>query len=271
MAKILQFQKIASSFEFAGVGMGGNLFIILNSLLNSDREDRLYVDMETHACVCTEDNFNKFNTNNCWEYYYDQMKKPNTTNIVTNKSEHAILNYKKVPLVDYSDLQYKFNNNFKLKDYLKNELDSYYNNNLKDKITLGVQIRLTDMVESQNVAGLSSYLNKIDEILKIEPKIDQIFLATDDSTVISKVRSHVSIDVLCHEDFYRATPNDPHLTPYDRHIENIRENANYHLSTECIKEIYTLSMCNLLLRAHVSSVSNVAILLSTHINKVYSL
>ena len=52
------------------------------------------------------------------------------------------------------------------------------------------------MVESQNVAGLSSYLNKIDEILKIEPKIDQIFLATDDSTVISKVRSHVSIDVL---------------------------------------------------------------------------
>ena len=145
MAKILQFQKIASSFEFAGVGMGGNLFIILNSLLASKKDDNLYVDMETNSCVCTEDDFNKFNTNNCWEYYYDQMAKPDTDNIVTNKSENAFLNYKKVPLVDYSDLQYRFNNNFKLKDYLRNELDSYYNNNLKDKITLGVQIRLTDI------------------------------------------------------------------------------------------------------------------------------
>lgn len=269
MNKILQFVKLHKENKYAGVGMGGNIFMVLNSLLNMNDEDYLYVDMETEDCVCTENNFSKFNTSNCWEYYYDQIEKPEGKIFSLWDDDH-ILNYKNVELGN-KELHKRFNKNFKLKEYLKKDLDNYYEKALKDKITLGVQIRLTDMVESQNVAGLSSYLNKIDEILKIEPKIDQIFLATDDSTVISKVRSHVSIDVLCHEDFYRATPNDPHLTPYDRHNENIRENANYHLSTECIKEIYTLSMCNLLLRAHVSSVSNVAILLSTHINKVYSL
>tara|TARA_R100000544_G_scaffold32200_1_gene18525 strand:- start:955 stop:1764 length:810 start_codon:yes stop_codon:yes gene_type:complete len=269
MAKILQFQKIASAFEFAGVGMGGNLFIILNSLLNSDIEDSLYVDMETHACVCTEDNFNKFNTNNCWEYYYDQMKKPNTTNIVTNKSEHAILNYKKVPLVDYSDLQYKFNNNFKLKDYLKNELDSYYNNNLKDKITLGVQIRLTDMAQHHKVSPLSKYLIKIQEILNKNPSIEQVFIATDDHRAIDKVSKHISIPIIYHKAF-RASDSDPQTDPYDR-MRNNREFHKYNLSKECIKEIYTLSMCNFLLRADVSAISNVAILLSNRINTLYNL
>jgi RNAse (barnase) inhibitor barstar len=270
MAKILQFQKIASSFKFAGVGMGGNLFIILNSLLASKKDDNLYVDMETHSCACTEDNFSKFNTNNCWEYYYDQIKKPNTTNVVTNKSENAILNYKKIPLVDYSDLQYRFNNNFKLKDYLQSELDSYYNNNLKDKITLGVQIRLTDMLQHHNVSPLSKYLIRIQEILNKNPNIEQLFIATDDHRAIEEVKKHISIPIIYHEAF-RASDDDPHTNPYDRHNQNIREDANYLLSLECIKEIYTLSMCNFLLRADVSAISNVAILLSTRINKLYNL
>jgi RNAse (barnase) inhibitor barstar len=269
MAKILQFQKIASSFEFAGVGMGGNLFIILNSLLASKKDDNLYVDMETNSCVCTEDDFNKFNTNNCWEYYYDQMAKPDTDNIVTNKSENAFLNYNKVPLVDYSDLQYRFNNNFKLKDYLQNELDSYYNNNLKDKITLGVQIRLTDMVQHHNVSPLSKYLIKIHEILNKNSSIEQLFIATDDHRAIEEVSKHISIPIIYHKAF-RASADDPQTDPYDR-MKNNREFHKYNLSKECIKEIYTLSMCNFLLRADVSAISNVAIILSNRINTLYNL
>ena len=271
MDKILQFQKVTRLNEFAGVGMGGNIWIILNSLMHSNREDSLYVDMETHSCACTEDNFNKFNTNNCWEYYYDQMKKPNTINIVTNTSEPARgLKYKNVPLIDYSDLQYKFNKNFKLKDYLKDELDSYYNKNLKYKITLGVHIRLTDMVQHLKRAPLSKYLIRIQEILNKNPNIEQLFIATDDHRAIEEVRKHISIPIIYHEAF-RASDDDPHTNPYDRHNKNIRENANYLLSLECIKEIYTLSMCNFLLRADVSAMSNVATIVSTRIKTLYKL
>ena len=38
-----------------------------------------------------------------------------------------------------------------------------------------------------------------------------------------------------------------------------------------LKEIYTLSMCNYLLRADVSAISNVAILLSTRIKQVHTI
>ena len=269
MNKILQFQKVSSAHEFAGVGMGGNIFITLNSLLASKKDDNLYVDMETNSCVCTEDDFNKFNTNNCWEYYYDQMPKPDTDNIVTNKSENAFLNYNKVPLVDYSDLQYRFNNNFKLKDYLQNELDSYYNNNLKDKITLGVQIRLTDMLHHHKVSPLSKYLIRIQEILNKNPNIEQLFIATDDHRAIEEVSKHISIPIIYHEAF-RASDDDPQTDEYDR-MRNNREFHKYNLSKECIKEIYTLSMCNFLLRADVSAISNVATLLSTKINTLYNL
>ena len=40
---------------------------------------------------------------------------------------------------------------------------------------------------------------------------------------------------------------------------------------ECIKEIYTLSMCNLLFGGDLSSVANVATILSTKINTLYKL
>ena len=270
MDKILQFQKVSSAHKFAGVGMGGNIFITLNSLLASNKDDNLYVDMETNSCVCTEDNFNKFDTHNCWEYYYDQMKKPNNWyNTVTNTSEKAMLNYTKVHLGDYSDLQYRFNNNFKLKDYLQAELDDYYHKNLKGKITLGVQIRLTDMVKHHNVSPLSKYLIKIREILNENPSIEQLFVATDDHRAIEEVSKHISIPIIYHQAF-RASADDPQTDPYDR-MKNNREFHKYNLSKECIKEIYTLSMCNSFLRADVSAISNVAILLSTKINKLYNI
>ena len=269
MNKILKFVKLHESNKFAGVGMGGNIFMVLNSLLSMEKGDRLYVDMETEECACTEHNFSKFNTNNCWEYYYDQMNKVNGK-VYSLYDDKSILNYKKVNLGN-SELHHRFNNNFKLKDYLQNELNSYYDNNIKDKVTLGVQIRLTDMAHHHKVSPLSNYLIRIQEILNENPNIEQLFLATDDSTVIREVEKNVSIKVLYHKGFYRATPNDPHLTPYDRHNENVRENSNYHLNAECIKEIYTLSMCNYLLRADISAISNVAILLSTHIKQVHTI
>ena len=68
----LQFIKITPSHEFAGVGFAGNIFITLNALTHLGEGDKLFVDMETHECVCTEKDVTLHDTNNSWEYYFDQ-------------------------------------------------------------------------------------------------------------------------------------------------------------------------------------------------------
>jgi hypothetical protein len=68
----LEFVKISNEHLFAGVGFGGNIFIVLNSLTNISDDDLLVVDMETNECVCTQPDLKDYNTNNCWEYYFDQ-------------------------------------------------------------------------------------------------------------------------------------------------------------------------------------------------------
>jgi hypothetical protein len=40
-------------------------------------------------------------------------------------------------------------------------IDDFYNKNIKDKITLGVQVRLTDMKHHHNVASINVYIDKI--------------------------------------------------------------------------------------------------------------
>jgi hypothetical protein len=54
-------------------------------------------------------------------------------------------------------------------------------------------------------------------------------------------------------------------------MEDDREFHKYNLSLECIKEVYTLGMCNYFLRAPVSAISNAALFLNSNINKLYQL
>ena len=277
MNKIIQFHKIGQSHRFAGAGFGSNIAIALNIINNLSTDDTVYIDMETVPCVCTEENFNKFNTSNCWEYYYDQISLPKGAEIISSLKtdfDKPNFDYRDVNLSDYSNLQSKFNKSFKLKDYIKEELDLYYNNVLKGKQTLGVHIRLTDMAHHNNryynnKNPLDSYINKIKFILSENTNINQIFIATDDSKVLPIIEKSFNIPVVYHN-LYRATNERDHIDPYERY-EDDREFHKYHMGLECIKEIYTLSKCNYLLKAPVSAISNTAVYLSTSINKLYKL
>ena len=283
MNKIIQFDKIGRSHPIAGAGFGSNLHILLTIINHLSLDDNVYVDMETVPCVCTEKNFNKFNTSNCWEYYYDQIPFPKDAEIISTlatKKSHPELfttphfEYKNVGLLDYSNLQNKFNKFFKLKDYIKDELDLYYNNILKEKVTLGVHIRLTDMLyHHQNYYPtkdpMKDYINKIKSILKENPNINQIFIATDDNRTIETICQNVNVPVVFHQAF-RADDDTNENYIWDR-MEDNREFHKYNLSLECIKEIYTLGMCNYFLRAPVSAISNAALFLNSNINKLYQL
>jgi len=271
----LEFVKISPNHEFAGVGFAGNIFITLNALTHLNEGDTLFVDMESAECACTEKGVTIQDTNNCWEYYFEQNSiEPNEVINTMNSLMPANIHYEDRDFFMYPEnfveLKNKFYNSFKLKPYLIKSLNDYYNKNISNKITLGVQVRLTDMKYYHNVSATSSYINKINEILIEKPEIEQIFLATDDSEVIAVLKENIKIPIIYYEDMFRADVSNPHLHPYDRFRAD-RELHKYKLGVECIEEIFTLSKCDYLLKADVSSVSIVAIILSENIKKVYKL
>ena len=69
---------------------------------------------------------------------------------------------------------------------------------------------------------------------------------------------------------FRANNDNKHLHPYDRFVGN-REQHRYILGIECIQEIFTLSKCDYMLKADLSSISIIASILSENIKQIYKL
>jgi hypothetical protein len=269
----LEFVKISNQHLFAGVGFGGNIFIVLNALTNISNDDLLVVDMETNECVCTQPNLKDYNTNNCWEYYFNQSKidinEPfnRTNSLVPGKIGYGNGDTFLYP-ENFTELKNKFYKSFQLKPYVNDLLNDFYIKNLKNKINLGVQVRLTDMKKHHSVSGLDSYVERINEILKLHPEIEQIFVSTDDNEVISVLKNSLSKKIVYYDDMFRADNSNPHTDPYDRYNSS-REYHKYKLALEGILEIFTLSKCDYMLKADVSALSMVATILSENIKKVY--
>lgn len=269
----LKFVKISKDHKFAGVGFAGNIFIVLNSLMYITENDELHVDMETNECCCSDETQTLFDTKNCWEFYFNQTSKDSISSefdslldakIYYNTSDFFMYPEK------FIELKNKFWKNFDLKEGIKNEIKLFYENNILGKKTLGVQVRLTDMKHYHNVSPVEKYVNKINEILLLNPEIEQIFLSTDDSEVIDYLKSKIDKKIIYYENMFRATKDDPHLHPYDR-FNNERPMHKYLIGVECCQEIFTLAKCDYMLKADVSSISIIASILSENIKKVYKL
>jgi hypothetical protein len=268
----LKFVKITPTHQVAGVGFAGNLFIILSALVHVGDDEKMYVDM-THDCICSEKDVFLHNTHNSWEYYFDQVKLKDGEKInEMNSLIRGNLSYENRDMFmhpkNFIPLKEKFYRNFQLKPYLKKLIDDYYNENIKGKITLGVQVRLTDMKHHHNVSSIEKYISKINEILISRQEIEQIFLATDDNLVIEQLRAVINIPILCYEGMFRADSNNRHTDPHAR-LHDTRELHRYNLGIECTKDIMTLSKCDYLLKADLSSISIVASILSENIKQVY--
>ena len=269
----LTFIKISNQHEFAGVGFAGNIMIVLNALTHMTVEDNLYVDMETNQCCCTEPNSELFDAKNCWEYYFEQ-----TTNEKIQKTFDSLLSAN----IHYEDrdffmnpekfifLKKHFFDNFKLKKNVLESIENFYDSKIKGKKTLGVQVRLTDMIKHHNVSKLDAYIDKIRKILYEFSEIEQIFLSTDDSEVIEEIKRNIDIPIVYYEEMFRANKNEPHINPYDRY-NNPRQNHKYLVGFECCQEIFTLSKCDYLLRADISSISIVASIFSENITKIFKI
>lgn len=267
----LEFVKISKNHLFAGVGFGGNIFIVLNALTNLSDDDVLIVDMETNECVCTQPDLKDYGTNNCWEYYFEQNSiLPNENFKKTDSLAPGKLGYDSEFLYPehFRGLKKKFYNSFKLKPYITQTIDEFYNKKMFGKKTLGVQIRLTDMKKHRNVSGLDSYLSRINQILQNHSDIEQLYVSTDDHEVISTLEKTMNKPIIYYEDMFRADKSNPHLDPYDRYNSD-RQYHKYKLALEGVLEIFTLAKCDYMLKADVSALSMVATILSENIKKIY--
>ena len=126
------------------------------------------------------------------------------------------------------------------------------------------------MKHYHNVSPVASYVNKINEILTERPEIEQIFLATDDGTVINQIKDAINKPIIYYDTMFRADETKPHLHPYDR-FEDGREHHLYKMGVECLQEMLTLSKCDYMLKADISSISIIASILSENIKQIYKL
>jgi hypothetical protein len=272
----LVFVKSHPSHRLAGVGVGGNVMIVLSMISNMTDEDSLFVDMETHECICSEDFFFE-GTHNAWEYYFYQPWFNHTRDTKTlTMQETGVVNFSYedpsfgMDLAALAPWKKRFYNNFALKPALRNFVDAFYEKNIKGKVTLGVQIRLTDMQHHHKTKGLVYSIVKAQEIIKEHPEINQIFLATDDETIILPMQKQFSIPVIYHKGIFRATETQRNNDPDDKLVSD-RNLHRYLLGLECLQDIFTLTKCDYLLKADRSAVSIVACVLAENIKKVYGL
>ena len=246
--------------------MAGNMLIVINELLIMNEGDKAWVDMGSYKSICYD---NLDYTNNAWEYYLTKNEKfVDGKEILLKPPRPAIINYNH-PYSQSDSLILKskklFYDNFKVKDDILDEVNQFYETNLKNKTTLGCQIRLGDMVKTHDVPNIDGYWDNILDILREEPQIEQIFLATDDDEAIEYLTKKTPIPIVYQKNIYRTSSE----SPYER-LNSERENHGHNLCKEVLIDMLLLSKCDYFLRSKISAVSLITTILSENIKKIYT-
>jgi hypothetical protein len=262
----LIFVPFDGSRTISGVGMAGNLLIVVNELLSMKADDKVWVDMMTHKAICSDEDMD---ISNAWEYYFEQQYKtddgkviplrpPRPVNIVYNKFYGLNDNI----ITTSKNLFYK---HFKIKDELSETINEYYNKEIKGKVTLACQVRLGDMLNNSGTPPIESYWRKLNEILTKQTDIEQIFLATDDGIAINYLKEVSPVPIIHQEDIYRTSSKINH-----KRYSDDRYQHNYRLGKEVLVDILLLGKCDYFLRAKTSSVSTMATILSENVKEIYT-
>lgn len=258
----LRFVPLSPNHKIAGVGMAGNMMIVTNELLMINDDDNVWVDMCDYETIC---GINK--DESLWGRFFSQIPKPENATLIDLVSRQPIIIYNEKYSIDSPLMvmsKEKFFKHFSLKKEIYDEIELFFNNFLISKKTLGCQIRLGDMVNNHNTSKIDHYIKRIKDILHENSDIDQIFVATDDNKGIHFLEDSLNIPILYQKDIYRTSSDNPYTRLYDE-----REEHNYRLCKEVIKDIFLLSKCDYFLRAHTSSVSLMATMFSENIKKIY--
>ncbi|MBR1797346.1 MAG: hypothetical protein IJ757_04965 [Clostridiales bacterium] len=141
---------------------------------------------------------------------------------------------------------------FVLKDDVNDYIYNAVNSILGDCKVLGVHYRGTDYSVGMKAhpvsASLEQYVTYIDEALSIG--YEAVFLATDDINALNAFKDRYGDRILFYDDVIRSSgKKGVHLDKHDR------DNDQYYLGLEVLRDMYTLSECEGL----VSGLSQVSI------------
>jgi len=216
-------------------------------------------------------------TNNVWDYYFEQP-----TNTFNNDEVKQILNMNNGMFKNYQvsvnlnqyylspEVGFKIDYNskrtkkiseiiktIKVKQYVLDQVDKFYNEHMKDKRVLAVHIRTTDkpseIVEHRASFTIDEYVAKIKQLID-KHKLDKVFICTETVSMINNLSKEFDC---IYTDCYRS--NNESVSSHFQ--KDSRKDHHYKLGLEVLIDCLLLSRCVGLL-CWKSNVSDVAIYMS---------
>ena len=232
-----------------GAGLFSNLLFALNHVIKARKKGYIpFVDMQNFPTIYNE-NHKIFNTNNSWEYYFenfcnyklDDIYKSKNVYITSNDFEE---NFEKDLISD--NIKNEFRKNIIVKRNHINIVNFYEKKYFNDFKILGVHFRGTSYKKSPGhpfPATKKQMLNIINQILK-ENNYDKIFLVTEEKDYKNFLYKRFKNKMIYINSPYRSNKNDAFkIYPRKRH--------RYKLGREALIESILLSKCDALI--HVTS------------------
>jgi hypothetical protein len=244
-----------------GAGFFSNLLFVLNHIACAEKIDAIP--------VIDNKNFpNLYNQtdDNSWEYYFKPLN--NYTLEEVYFSKNVIITDFAWPKCFPTSLT---NNNLldiykryiHIKDDIIEDFNTYYNNNFKNKLIIGVHFR----GKEQRIAASHPFpptFKQIFEIIKYLNQIlkfDSIFIITENSYNLNKFINKFNKKLIYYNSS-RSSSNVYNLNPRNSH--------RYLLGREILIETLLLSKCDYIICGD-SNVSEFAKLLSKNKNKIYQI
>lgn len=215
-------------------------------------------------------------TRNAWEYYFHQPEDCSlkaayrSNNYILSESGFQeqggrfLSGAYMFPLEDGVTFYHPMCRRVGIRRFLEEELEAESRAlSLTEKKTLGIHIRGTDMSgggygNHPVSAGLQSYIDMTEKLIRDDGEIQQIFLATDEEKAEKCFKEHFGAMVRTTR-AYRAKGDTTRGIHYSAVEGRKRKNHNYLLGKEVIKDAYLLSKCDKLICGF-SNVASVAII-----------
>lgn len=243
---------------------GGGIFslftIAIQQVLNDINElnniDNIYIDIDKELYQ-----YQKNITNNPFDYVLDQEKiKPDiilkATPIKTYSNHNSLYNTEELQKIKL------ICSKIKIKDTITNKINKEI---CKD--TLGVHVRLTDMLEFHadlhGGGSTEQYINHIIDILKIN-KVKNIFVASDNIYSLEKIKENFEI---IHNETRNLNKTEFNGNFLQYQIDNIHK-ENFWIDS--FIDMISLSRCGILLNK-LSNLNNASLFFSNTLNTFYKI
>lgn len=184
---------------------------------------------------------------NVWEYYFeplnDEQYQPGDRIHTTYcMGMHCINGFKMHSHAEKKWVNGIINQHVRIKENIKNKIETFFDGHMKDKVTIGIHLRGTD---KQTEIAMPQPIRLIDEANKIAQVInaDQFFVATDEERLLELAKNTLCKPIVYYDSFRSVNGK-----PIHKKIEKALRGE------EVLIETLLLSQCNWFVHSH----SNVA-------------